>query len=76
MICNMSTHGCCTWETWGTEYGRLEGPFIGPNEPLVIAPSLQKNVKSCLSVGTTNRSGAPPDQVYVPLVRDLIGAFP
>jgi hypothetical protein len=63
MISNPSTLGCYTWETWGTKYRRLGGPFITQNEPLVVAPSLQKRCQIlavCGRIGPvrcTTRSG-------------------
>jgi hypothetical protein len=60
--------GLCIWTP--------RGPFIALNEPLAIAPSLQKDVKSWLSAGAQDQSGAPPDRVHVPQVQDLISHLP
>jgi hypothetical protein len=75
----MSTLVCYYWVTWELDYVRLGGPFIAPNEPLVVAPSFQRRCqileKTALFAGASDRSGALLDRVHVPLVRDLISPF-
>jgi hypothetical protein len=70
MIHNMPTLVCCSSVASSSKRGCLGGPFIAPKEFQFVAPSLQKDAKIGLTVGASNRSGAPPDRVHVPRVRD------
>jgi hypothetical protein len=63
LICNESTNYCCTWVSWTHEYRCLGSPFIAPKGPLAVAPSLQKDSKPRMTVGT-------PDRVHMPRLRD------
>jgi hypothetical protein len=59
---------CMLLKYLGAEGGRHGDPFIAPNEPLVVTPSLQKHAKNWLTASVPDRSGAPSDRVHVPRV--------
>jgi hypothetical protein len=52
------------------------GSFIVPNDPIVIALSLQKHTKIQLLARAPDQSGAPPDWVHVPQIWDSDWQFP
>jgi hypothetical protein len=46
-------------ECLSTEGGRHGGPFIAPKDPIVVAPSLQKEAKNQLPAGVPDRVNVP-----------------